>query len=95
VYLARAFILVWPRLSKKTFSPGWLKGGIIAAFLPEVILVLMTFNLLFEDGSSCSTGGPYSSCGWGELLYAVIGLSCIVQAIGMIIGGLAGRGKSK
>jgi hypothetical protein len=91
VYLLRLIFLLWPKITDKNYAHGWVKGGIIAAFFPELILLISVAGYFLEDSSSCVSSGPYGNCGWSFILYVVLGLSCIMQVIGMFIGGLIGK----
>jgi len=92
VYVLRLFFLLWPKITEKKYAGGWVKGGTIAAFLPEFILIRATLSNLFEKGSSCATYNIFSNCGWSGVLYAIIGVSFGFQIVGMLLGRLTGKG---
>ena len=90
VYLIRLAFLLLPQLLKKFKSvKGWIVGGLLAASIPEAILIIMATGLVFEQTAGCDNGGEFSNCGWSAVIIPiVIAISCGAQIVGMILGGI-------
>jgi hypothetical protein len=90
IYAIRCFFLILPKLlmhwKRNLRTDGWLRGGILFAIPPELYLIY----ILNSASQAGSCGNSEFSCSFGALSFAFIFFaSCVLQAVGMLIGGMA------
>lgn len=90
IYTIRCIILIFPLFSE---GQKWIritKYGLYSCFLAEIFVIFMIKSIFTEQVSS-----GFNLISGKEILYAAIGLSCVLQMIGMIVGLVVSHLKNK